>query len=137
MKRYQGVVLHPDRGGEKLVIVVHESGAMERLTHHVRHSPTGIEWGYGGSGPADLARSLLIDALGDKAHCPRCGGSGKDPEFPEEKCLDCFGERFGPIVERNYQRFKLEVISRLDRTHGWAMTQEQILEWLRKQGENV
>ncbi|MBT9252140.1 MAG: hypothetical protein KM296_00220 [Brockia lithotrophica] len=32
--------------------------------HHVeRHSPTGFEWGYGGSGPADLALSILHDYL--------------------------------------------------------------------------
>lgn len=31
-----------------------------------RHSPTGFEWGYGGSGPAQLALALLADALNDK-----------------------------------------------------------------------
>lgn len=29
------------------------------------HSPTGFEWGYGGSGPAQTALALLADALGD------------------------------------------------------------------------
>lgn len=29
------------------------------------HSPTGLEWGYGGSGPAQLALALLADALGN------------------------------------------------------------------------
>jgi hypothetical protein len=29
------------------------------------HSPTGFSWGYGGSGPAQLALALLADALGD------------------------------------------------------------------------
>ncbi|MEO6035413.1 MAG: DUF6166 domain-containing protein [Verrucomicrobiota bacterium] len=29
------------------------------------HSPTGFAWGYGGSGPAQLALALLMDALGD------------------------------------------------------------------------
>jgi hypothetical protein len=29
------------------------------------HSPTGFEWGYGGSGPAQLALALLADALQD------------------------------------------------------------------------
>jgi len=29
------------------------------------HSPTGFEWGYGGSGPAQLALALLADHLGD------------------------------------------------------------------------
>ncbi|GAH88193.1 unnamed protein product, partial [marine sediment metagenome] len=34
------------------------------LKHRVYHSPAGFEWGYGGSGPADLARSILWDYLG-------------------------------------------------------------------------
>lgn len=29
------------------------------------HSPTGFEWGYGGSGPAQLALAILCDALQD------------------------------------------------------------------------
>ena len=29
------------------------------------HSPTGFEWGYGGSGPAQLALAILADHLGD------------------------------------------------------------------------
>lgn len=29
------------------------------------HSPTGFEWGYGGSGPAQLALALIADATGD------------------------------------------------------------------------
>lgn len=30
------------------------------------HSPTGFEWGYGGSGPAQLALAILADCLGDE-----------------------------------------------------------------------
>lgn len=51
-----------------------ESGAQVRvikrphyaatLHHYVRHSPTGFEWGYGGSGPADLARAIVADVFG-------------------------------------------------------------------------
>lgn len=29
------------------------------------HSPTGVSWGYAGSGPAQLALALLADATGD------------------------------------------------------------------------
>ena len=29
------------------------------------HSPDGFQWGYGGSGPAQLALALLLDATGD------------------------------------------------------------------------
>ncbi|MBW2560778.1 MAG: hypothetical protein JRE40_07985 [Deltaproteobacteria bacterium] len=34
------------------------------LKHVVRHSPDGFQWGYGGSGPSDLALSILTDCLG-------------------------------------------------------------------------
>ena len=51
------------------------------------HSPTGFEWGYAGSGPAQLALAILADSLGDEmaaeahqrftrdviAHLPRKG----------------------------------------------------------------
>lgn len=30
------------------------------------HSPTGVAWGYAGSGPAQLALALLADAVGDE-----------------------------------------------------------------------
>lgn len=29
------------------------------------HSPTGLEWGYGGSGPAQLALALIADCTGN------------------------------------------------------------------------
>lgn len=47
------------------------------LPHHVKHSPDGFEWGYGGSGPSELARCLLIDALGVDAWCEPCEGDGR------------------------------------------------------------
>lgn len=48
------------------------------------HSPTGFEWGYNGSGPAQLALALLADYLAN-----------------DEEALDC------------YQRFKFAVIAGL------------------------
>lgn len=36
------------------------------LPHLERHSPDGFEYGYGGSGPADLARSIVGEVLGQK-----------------------------------------------------------------------
>jgi len=33
------------------------------LPHLVKHSPDGFEYGYSGSGPSDLARSILADFL--------------------------------------------------------------------------
>lgn len=36
------------------------TGLIYQLIHYVHHSPTGFEWGYAGSGPADLALSILV-----------------------------------------------------------------------------
>jgi len=46
------------------VVVRIRNGVQKPLRHLVRHSPDGFNWGYGGSGPADLARSIIADALG-------------------------------------------------------------------------
>jgi len=41
-------------------VLVREDGKPDRpLKHYVKHSPDGFEWGYGGSGPADLAYAIL------------------------------------------------------------------------------
>lgn len=48
------------------VVVRIRDGKQEPLQHLVYHSPDGFEWGYGGSGPADLARSILADAVGEE-----------------------------------------------------------------------
>lgn len=51
--------------------VVNFDGTDHPLEHRVRHSPDGYEFGYGGSGPADLARSILWDYFGTEPH-PAC-----------------------------------------------------------------
>jgi hypothetical protein len=45
-------------------VSVREGGGDPRFDLR-RHSPTGFEWGYGGSGPAQLALALAADLLGD------------------------------------------------------------------------
>ena len=64
----------------------------------IYHSPSGLEWGYGGSGPAQLALALLADALQD-----------------DERAM------------RIYQRFKWEVIAGLTESD-WQLTAQQIQE---------
>ena len=61
MKIYHGI----NRGmGGQLITVKH--GPMEySLPHIYRHSPDGFQWGYGGSGPADTALSILTDCVGE------------------------------------------------------------------------
>ena len=46
------------------VFVKRRNGSIYPLHRICRHSPDGFEWGYGGSGPADLALSILTDAVG-------------------------------------------------------------------------
>jgi hypothetical protein len=79
-----------------------ETGAVRPLRHVVRHSPTGMEWGYGGSGPADLALSILADALGSV-------------------------EKADPF----YQAFKWQVVTRLSR-EGFELPLRSVLEWVAK-----
>jgi hypothetical protein len=63
------------------------------------HSPTGFGWGYGGSGPAQLALAILCDLF--------------DDEFAQE----------------NYQEFKRDVIAGLEQNSGWVLTEEEIRSW--------
>lgn len=50
------------RAADRTVTVLALRGGRRRRVRHVAvHSPTGLETGYGGSGPADLALSLLAD----------------------------------------------------------------------------
>jgi len=63
VKIYRGK--NSGQGGGQAVVVFNEStGAVRPLRHIPRHSPDGFQWGYGGSGPSDLALSILADAVG-------------------------------------------------------------------------
>lgn len=56
-------------------VEVHEpSGGIYRLDPRFdlyRHSPDGFMWGYGGSGPSQLALALAADVTGDDARAIR------------------------------------------------------------------
>jgi hypothetical protein len=105
MKTYHGfrqVTLLPGRRVPRTVCVVEVRTPGKcrplRMRLDIRaHSPTGFEWGYGGSGPAQLALALCVDA---------CGRSGANP--------------------RVYQRVKRDVICKL-RHAGWTLTQGDIM----------
>lgn len=47
-------------------IFVTENDKTRKLVHIVRHSPDGFQIGYGGSGPADTALSILSDCLDER-----------------------------------------------------------------------
>jgi hypothetical protein len=61
MKQYRGI-----RTGDGTTVTV--NGQPLNPRHDLRnHSPNGFEWGYSGSGPAQLALAILADHLGDNA----------------------------------------------------------------------
>jgi Family of unknown function (DUF6166) len=52
---------------EAIVARVYEDGHSDALPMHldvVNHSPAGFEWGYGGSGPAQLALAVCVELVG-------------------------------------------------------------------------
>lgn len=59
MKQYAG-----RREGYAVIVTVDGRRLNPRLDLW-NHSPTGFEWGYSGSGPAQLALAILADHCGD------------------------------------------------------------------------
>lgn len=65
----KGYVGRRDFDGIKVYVVTEKiDGGLDRepLNHLVLHSPDGFEWGYQGSGPADLALAILADFFGEQ-----------------------------------------------------------------------
>ena len=79
-------------------------------SQHLRnHSPCGFEWGYGGSGPAQLALALLLDFCGE-----------------EETAL------------AHYQTFKAEFIATLPReVVRWRISGDEIAAFLHRRNPNL
>ena len=73
----------------------------------VNHSPTGFEWGYEGSGPAQLSFALLYDVT-------------KDENFSFE----------------NYQNYKRDVVSRLDNSD-WMLSTKEVEYWIEHLGRRI
>ena len=62
------------------------------------HSPDGFEWGYGGSGPSQLALAILADALGNDE-----------------------------LADRLHHDFKWKFIAGLARDRPWIIKQKDVL----------
>jgi len=90
MKRYEGI-----RTGGAVDVMVDGRPLNPRLDLW-NHSPSGFEWGYGGSGPAQLALALLADCLGNDG-----------------------------AALAAYQRYKDIIVSRLP-YRGWTLTSREI-----------
>lgn len=96
-----------------------EDGTTRSLRHLVLHSPTGMEWGYGGSGPADTALSILADHFGERPKNLELL-RGRTHAGVVLKCL------------QRYQDFKWAFIASAPK-EGFEITAVQIDAWLLEQ----
>lgn len=99
---YIGV--RPDGPGSARVFIEHGANLNPRFDLR-NHSPDGFEWGYFGSGPAQLALALLCDVLG-----------GDDEA--------------GFLAAKLYQDFKAEKVAALQGDR-WQMTAGEIRDWIK------
>lgn len=131
----------PPQGSAGVITVSELAGdQIGQVTHRPKHSPTGMAWGYGGSGPADCARSLLAHAIGDRlALCAVCGGHSTvvyhdatacpaQPGTPgAQTCPFCDHGLFLP--SQIYQEFKRVFVVAFGDT--FVITRKAIVAWLR------
>jgi len=120
MKVYRGYTDQAQAGPEAAILVYAEDRPAYKLRQMIVHSPSGMAWGYGGSGPADLALSILADYLGEADAIPA-------------------HERYDHAIARAIQRtrawmlhqdFKWCSIAPLDQGAGWTIRGQQIAAWL-------
>ena len=62
-------------GGNRLVLVQEADRSRRLLRDSECRARSRINWGYGGTGPHNLASLLVADALGPLAYCPSCFGT--------------------------------------------------------------
>lgn len=84
----------------------------------VHHSPTGFEWGYGGSGPADFALNVL------QLYVPKC--TGGEP-------IKCYSGTCSVTAWGLHHDFKREVIAALPK-EGGTIPGDLIRGWLINRG---
>ncbi len=86
-----------------------------------KHSPTGYECGYDGSGPAQLALALVVDHL--DRNVLRAQAAAVTLEIDHDLRAADLSERVAELV---YQDYKREVVARLPRDGAWILTEEEI-----------
>lgn len=106
---------------------------LQRLRHVELHSPTGFECGYGGSGPADLAASILADFFSVTAQTvvrtwKKPIGRLSRSATRNKRAADA------EKVIHLYQAFKFDVISKMQIERGGRLEliADEIVKWLCK-----
>ena len=107
------------------VYIARESDGTIRanVPHIIHHSPTGFQVGYGGSGPADLALSILED------HLKRTGYEGR-----RERTFQgtCFRAAFAL-----HQQFKWDYVATLDQQQRFWVIRRSVVETFLAQHRDV
>ena len=136
----KGYVGRRELDGVKVYVVTEKrKGGLERepLKHLVVHSPDGFEWGYHGSGPADLALSILADHFGEnptKAELNQGRFDITEKEFAEADKVDGCAElmiRKRLQCLRYYQDFKRNFVASMAKD-AWKLEGAAIQMWLEK-----
>lgn len=103
---------------ESIVMLRDGKGVATNVPHVVtHHSPTGFEFGYGGSGPADLALNILEVVLHDIGYK---GAITKDT-WKKEPCFK--------LAWSLHQAFKWDFVANMDRQGGSIKTND-IVAWI-------
>jgi len=120
MKMYRGYSDQGDATGPVSVLVYEQGRAPSKLRHMIVHSPSGMSWGYHGSGSADLALSILADYLGEAMAIP-----------PHDRYDHAIA---GAIQETGawmlHQEFKRDVVAPLPQGRNVAIDGADIAVWL-------
>jgi uncharacterized protein DUF6166 len=134
MRRYIGT--RDPKTGNASVLVVDDGGKSHDLptrTEVRNHSPDGFEWGYGGSGPAQLALAMLCDYFAIDIEGREVGraiavavGRPLGEEWGDEKLKEPI-----QMAQRIYQEFKWSTVARFDRERGFVLTTGDITTKLR------
>lgn len=113
-------------GARKVLLVRNNDKVYTNVPHlAVQHSPSGFEWGYAGSGPADLALNICMWAYTQLEDVT--GGALKDSDPDTIKVWG--GQKVHRAVFEMYQDFKFQFIATMPREGGEIDT-EKILKWV-------
>lgn len=92
----------------------------------VHHSPTGFEFGYGGSGPADLALNVMHFFV-EEMDLPEEPQPHEDSPF--EKTVECFEGEVSKVAWDLHQSFKDEFIAAASE-YGTRIDANEIRQWI-------
>ena len=110
----------------RLVMVTEADGSNRLLRDYEVRARGQFSWGYGGTGPHNLADAMILDLLDDFARCPTCLGAA--PSAAELiRCKSCEGSGVRPWLAEAASILVTKVISSLPREQNWNLTRSQLL----------